>query len=98
MNSWPDTGEASVPAAMLLDQAEMAVIVTDRRASLLYVNAYALRLLEVPGDTAPYIGQSVLSIGFGEDQDRWPSWRAACCTAGPGRARSPAGAGTAPAG
>ena len=70
MNPWPGAGEAFLPAAMLLDQAEMAVIVTDRRANLLYVNAYALRLLDVPGDAASLIGQSVLSIGFGEDQDK----------------------------
>ena len=70
MNPWPGAGEAFLPAAMLLDQAEMAVIVTDRRTNLLYVNAYALRLLNVPGDAASLIGQSVLSIGFGEDQDK----------------------------
>ena len=61
MNPWPDAGEAFLPAAMLLDQAEMAVIVTDRRTNLLYVNAYALRLLNVPGDAAALIGRSVLS-------------------------------------
>jgi serine phosphatase RsbU (regulator of sigma subunit) len=70
MNPWPDAGESFLPAAMLLDQAEMAVIVTDRRRNLLYVNAYALRLFEVPGDAAPFIGQSVLAIAFGEDQDK----------------------------
>jgi serine phosphatase RsbU (regulator of sigma subunit) len=70
MNPWPDADEAFLPAAMLLDQAEMAVIVTDRRTNLLYVNAYAMHLLNVPGDAASLIGQSVLSIGFGEDQDK----------------------------
>jgi len=70
MNPWPDAGEAFLPAAMLLDQAEMAVIVTDRRTNLLYVNAYALRLLNVTGDAASLIGRSVLSIGFAEDQDK----------------------------
>jgi serine phosphatase RsbU (regulator of sigma subunit)/anti-sigma regulatory factor (Ser/Thr protein kinase) len=70
MKPWPDAGEAFLPAAMLLDQAEMAVIVTDRRSNLLYVNAYALRLLDVPGDAGPLIGQSVLSIGFADEQDK----------------------------
>ena len=70
MNPWPDAGEAFLPAAMLLDQAEMAVIVTDRRVNLLYVNAYAQKLLEVPGETGDLIGQSVLAIGFGADQDK----------------------------
>jgi serine phosphatase RsbU (regulator of sigma subunit) len=70
MSPWPDAGEAFLPASMLLDQADMAVVVTDRRINLLYVNAYALRLLEVSGDAAPFIGQSILAIGFGEDQDK----------------------------
>src|ERR1700753_300044 len=70
MNPWPDAGEAFLPAAMLLDQAEMAVIVTDRRTNLLYVNAYALRLLGVPGEPGSYTGRSVLSLGFSEDQDK----------------------------
>ena len=70
MNPWPDAGESFLPAAMLLDQAEMAVIVTDRRSNLLYVNAYALRLFEVPGDAGPFIGQSVLAVAFGEERDK----------------------------
>ena len=72
MKSWQDTtGESFLPAEMLLDQAEMAVIVTDRRCNLLYVNAYAARLLGVIGDARRFIGQSVLSIGFGVgDQDK----------------------------
>ena len=48
----------------------MAVIVTDRRSNLLYVNAYALRLFEVPGDAGPFIGQSVLAVAFGEERDK----------------------------
>jgi serine phosphatase RsbU (regulator of sigma subunit) len=70
MNPWPDPGESFLPAAMLLDQAEMAVIVTDRRSNLLYANAYALRLFEAPVDAGPFIGQSVLAIAFGEDRDK----------------------------
>jgi serine phosphatase RsbU (regulator of sigma subunit) len=70
MNPWPDAGEAFLPASMLLDQAEMAVVVTDRRVNLLYVNAYARGLLEVPGEAGDLIGQSVLAIGFGADQDK----------------------------
>src|ERR1700759_3281800 len=70
MNPWPDPGEAFLPAAMLLDQAEMAVIVTDRRVNLLYVNAYAQKLLEGPGETGDLIGQAVLALGFGPDQGK----------------------------
>jgi serine phosphatase RsbU (regulator of sigma subunit)/anti-sigma regulatory factor (Ser/Thr protein kinase) len=56
---------------MLLDQAEMAVIVTDRRSNLLYINPFAARLFRVSGDASRFIGQSILSIGFGDgDQDK----------------------------
>src|SRR6201995_172589 len=70
MDPWPDAGEAFLPRAMLVDQAELAVIGPDRRVILLYVNAYAQKLLEVPGETGDLIGQSVLAIGFGADQDK----------------------------
>ena len=72
MKPCPDVaGESFLPAEMLLDQAEMAVIVTDRRCNLLYVNAYTARLLGVRGDPARFTGQSVLSIGFAAgDQDK----------------------------
>src|SRR6202012_6192444 len=70
MNPWPDAGESFLPAAMLLDQAEMGVIVTDRRVNLLYVNAYTRQLLEIPDEAGALIGQSLLAIGFGADQDK----------------------------
>ncbi|HXP54729.1 MAG TPA: GAF domain-containing protein, partial [Streptosporangiaceae bacterium] len=70
MNPWPDAGESFLPAAMLLDQAEMGVIVTDRRVNLLYVNAFARQLLDVPAEAGSLIGQSLLAIGFDADQDK----------------------------
>jgi serine phosphatase RsbU (regulator of sigma subunit) len=72
MTTWTDAaGESFLPAEMLLDQAEMAVIVTDRRCNLLYLNAYATRLMGMPADAPRLIGQSVLSIGFAAgDQDK----------------------------
>ena len=72
MKPWQDVaGESFLPAEMLLDQAEMAVIVTDRRCNLLYFNAYAARLLGVRGEAGRFTGQSVLSIGFASgDQDK----------------------------
>jgi serine phosphatase RsbU (regulator of sigma subunit)/anti-sigma regulatory factor (Ser/Thr protein kinase) len=72
MRPWVDaTGESFLPAEMLLDQAEMAVIVTDRHCSLLYVNEYAGQLLGVPGHASRFLGQSILSIGFAAgDQDK----------------------------
>jgi serine phosphatase RsbU (regulator of sigma subunit)/anti-sigma regulatory factor (Ser/Thr protein kinase) len=72
MRPWADAAsESFLPAEMLLDQAEMAVIVTDRRSNMLYVNPYAARLFRVSGDPSRLIGQSLLSIGFGDgDQDK----------------------------
>ena len=72
MRSWPDAaGESFLPAEMLLDQAEMAVIVTDRRCNLLYLNGYATRLMGAPEDTSPLVGHSLLSIGFAAgEQDK----------------------------
>src|ERR1700761_5166798 len=70
MNPWPDAGESFLPAAMLLDQAEMGVIVPDRRVNLLYVNAFARQLLDVPAEAGSLIGQSLLAIGFDADQDK----------------------------
>ncbi|HYZ53084.1 MAG TPA: SpoIIE family protein phosphatase [Streptosporangiaceae bacterium] len=69
----PKAGAASewcLPAEMLLDQAEVGIIVTDRRSILLYVNPFAARLFQVPGDVSRFIGQSIFSIGFG-DGDRY---------------------------
>lgn len=72
MKSW--TGAASesfLPAEMLLDQAEMAVIVTDRRSNLLFLNPFAARMLRLPGDPRRFTGQSLVSAGFGAgDQDK----------------------------
>jgi serine phosphatase RsbU (regulator of sigma subunit) len=72
MRPWPEAaGESYLPAEMLLAQAEMAVLVTDRRSNLLYVNPFAARLFQLPGDPSQFIGQSVLSVGFADgDQDK----------------------------
>jgi serine phosphatase RsbU (regulator of sigma subunit)/anti-sigma regulatory factor (Ser/Thr protein kinase) len=70
----PGTDAASkwyLPAEMMLDQAEMAIIVTDRRSNLLYVNPFAARLFQIPGDVSRLIGQSIFAIGFGDgDRDK----------------------------
>src|SRR6201996_6635357 len=70
MNPWPDAGESFLPAAMLLDPAEMGVIVTDRPVNLPYVTAFARQLLDVPAEAGSLIGQSLLAIGFDADQDK----------------------------
>jgi hypothetical protein len=72
MNPGADTAsEWYLPAEMLLDQADMAIIITDRRSNLLYVNPFAARLFRVPGDVSRLIGQPVFSLGFGDgDRDK----------------------------
>src|SRR5216683_816414 len=69
MKRWGEAAyDAYLPAETLLDQVEMAVVVTDRLSNLLYANGYAARLFGFPDDVHDLIGQSVLSLGF-EDGD-----------------------------
>src|SRR5450755_5089751 len=83
MKPWQDVaGESFLPAEMLLDQVEMAVIVTDRRCNLLYFNAYAAQLLDVRGDAIRFTGQSVLSIGFAAGDQHKLSGLARCVLRG----------------
>jgi serine phosphatase RsbU (regulator of sigma subunit)/anti-sigma regulatory factor (Ser/Thr protein kinase) len=63
--------DAYLPADMVLGQADIAVVVTDRLGNLLYVNEYAARLFRVPGDLARLAGSPVLSLGlFADDGPR----------------------------
>jgi serine phosphatase RsbU (regulator of sigma subunit)/anti-sigma regulatory factor (Ser/Thr protein kinase) len=63
--------DAYLPADMVLGQADIAVVVTDRLSNLLYVNKYAVGLFRISGDVARLAGCSVLSLGmFGEDDVR----------------------------
>jgi serine phosphatase RsbU (regulator of sigma subunit)/anti-sigma regulatory factor (Ser/Thr protein kinase) len=62
---------AYLPADMVLGQADIAVVVTDRLSNLLYVNKYAAGLFRISGDVARLAGCSVLSLGmFAEDDVR----------------------------
>jgi hypothetical protein len=49
---------------MVLGQADIAVVVTDRLNNLLYINEYAAGLFRVSGDVARLAGCSVLSLGL----------------------------------
>jgi serine phosphatase RsbU (regulator of sigma subunit)/anti-sigma regulatory factor (Ser/Thr protein kinase) len=63
--------DAYLPAEMVLGQADIAVVVTDRLSNLLYVNKYAVGLFRISGDVARLAGCSVLSLGmFAEDDVR----------------------------
>jgi serine phosphatase RsbU (regulator of sigma subunit) len=69
----PDWGEAAfdayLPADMVLGQADIAVVVTDRLSNLLYVNQYAARLFRISGEVARLAGCPVASLGLFADDD-----------------------------
>jgi serine phosphatase RsbU (regulator of sigma subunit) len=54
---------------MVLGQADIAVVVTDRLSNLLYINEYAARLFRVSGDVGRLAGCPVLSLGLFADDD-----------------------------
>jgi serine phosphatase RsbU (regulator of sigma subunit) len=61
--------DAYLPADMVLAQADIAVVVTDRLSNLLYLNEYAARLFRISGDVARLAGCPVLSLGLFADDD-----------------------------
>jgi serine phosphatase RsbU (regulator of sigma subunit) len=61
--------DAYLPADMVLGQADIAVVVTDRLSNLRYVNQFAARLFRVSGDVARLAGSPVLSLGLFADDD-----------------------------
>ncbi len=68
MTGWGEAAfDAYLPADMVLGQADIAVVVTDRLSNLLYVNEFAARLFRVPGDVARLAGCPVLSLGLFAD-------------------------------
>ncbi len=65
MTSWGEAAfDAYLPADMVLGQADIAVVVTDRLSNLLFVNEFAARLFRVSGDVARLAGCPVLSLGL----------------------------------
>jgi serine phosphatase RsbU (regulator of sigma subunit) len=61
---------AYLPAGMVLDQADIGVLVADRFSNLTYLNEYAGRLFRISGDISRLAGCPVLSVGLfaGDDQ------------------------------
>ena len=55
---------AFLPAATVLGQMEAAVLVTDQLGNLLYANAYAAELFDLPDDAGHLARRPVLSLGF----------------------------------
>jgi serine phosphatase RsbU (regulator of sigma subunit) len=65
MTRWDDAAfDAYLPAEMVLGEAEIGILVTDRLSNLLYVNRYAARLLGVTGDVTRLAGQPLHALGF----------------------------------
>src|SRR6478672_13863868 len=52
---------------MVLDHADIAVVVTDRLCNILYVNDFAARLFRVSGDVSRLAGCPVVSLGLFAD-------------------------------
>jgi serine phosphatase RsbU (regulator of sigma subunit)/anti-sigma regulatory factor (Ser/Thr protein kinase) len=68
VTGWGDAAfDAYLPADMVLSQADIAVVVTDRLSNLLYVNEFGARLFRVSGDVARLAGCPVLSLGLFAD-------------------------------
>jgi serine phosphatase RsbU (regulator of sigma subunit) len=58
-----------LPAELVLRQAEIGVIVTDRQGNVLFANEYVALLLRLPGDAARLAGQPMHALGFIPDGD-----------------------------
>jgi PAS domain S-box-containing protein len=56
--------------ADILEQLQMAVVVTDRACNLLYANAFAATLFGLPDAPARLVGRSLVSLGFEEGDAR----------------------------
>ncbi len=72
MTGWGEgVADAYLPAGTVLDHADIAVVVTDRLGSLLYLNEFAARLFRISGDLARLAGCPVVSLGlFADDGAR----------------------------
>ena len=68
MTGWGEAAfDAYLPADMVLDHADIAVVVTDRLCNILYANDFAARLFRVSGDISRLAGCPVVSLGLFAD-------------------------------
>ena len=68
MTGWGEAAfDAYLPADMVLDHADIAVVVTDRLCNLLYLNEFAARLFRISGDVSRLAGCPVVSLGLFAD-------------------------------
>jgi PAS domain S-box-containing protein len=70
----PSPGAAAVHAmlspAEILEQLQMAMVITDRACNLLYANTLAERLFGFPDAPERLVGRSLISLGFDEGDAR----------------------------
>jgi serine phosphatase RsbU (regulator of sigma subunit) len=70
MTGWGEGAfDAYLPADMVLGQADIGVLVTDRFSNLVYLNEYAGQLFRMSGGVSRLAGSSVLSVGLFADDD-----------------------------
>jgi serine phosphatase RsbU (regulator of sigma subunit) len=69
--TWRNEGafDPYLPAELVLRQAEIGVVVTDRQGNVLFANEYVALLLRLPGDAARLAGQPMHALGFIPDGD-----------------------------
>jgi len=72
VTGWSEAAsDAYLPDGLVLGHADIAVLVTDRRCNLRYLNEFTARLLRIPGDPARLAGCPVVSLGlFADDGER----------------------------
>jgi serine phosphatase RsbU (regulator of sigma subunit) len=58
-----------LPAELVLRQADIGVIVTDRQDNIAFINEFAGRLLRLPGDGPGLAGQPLRALGFASEAD-----------------------------
>jgi serine phosphatase RsbU (regulator of sigma subunit) len=70
MTRWNDGAfDAYLPAEVVLRQAEIGVIVTDRHGYVRFANEYIARLLRIPDDVGRFASQPMHTLGFIPDGD-----------------------------
>jgi serine phosphatase RsbU (regulator of sigma subunit) len=65
VTGWDEAAfDAYLPADTVLGEADVAVVAADMVGNLLYLNAYAARLLRLPGDASKLAGCPIRSLGL----------------------------------
>src|SRR5580693_151995 len=65
MTRWSE----SLPAELVLSQAEIGVIVADRAGNVVFSNEYVARMLRLDGSAAPLVGKPLSGLGLLPDSE-----------------------------